>query len=232
MSVAEEDGRVIAGAKGGSREELLQAFKAYDCDGTGSISHDEIRAVVSKLGTKVGDISTLIAAADTDADGKVDFVEFCNYLSPPVSDIDVKEAIAAAAKDGGRDAMLRAFRAFDAKGDGRISREEVRHVVARVGTKVGDVSTLIASADTDGDGFIDYAEFVKVFEAAVNEATTRESSSEGEYETDSEDGGEDEAKDDGVDDRVEAGGKAGAARPPVSVWLGQSHSRRAPPLRP
>ena len=86
----------------------------------------------------------------------------------------------AAAKDGGREALLRAFRAFDTKGDGRISREEVRHVVARVGTKVGDVSTLIVSADTDGDGLIDYAEFVKSFEAAAKGAAERASSSEGE----------------------------------------------------
>ena len=60
------------------------------------------------------------------------------------------EALTAAAS-GGRDELRRAFRTYDSSGDGRISMDEVRHVVSRLGMSVGEVSTLIAEADADGD---------------------------------------------------------------------------------
>jgi len=57
-----------------------------------------------------------------------------------------------------------AFRVFDKDGNGFISASELRHVMANLGEKMTDeeVDEMIKEADLDGDGQINYEEFVSV----------------------------------------------------------------------
>ena len=54
-----------------------------------------------------------------------------------------------------------AFKVFDKEGKGQLSVAEVRELFTRSGEKLSseEVDALIASADADGSGFIDLAEF-------------------------------------------------------------------------
>ena len=54
-------------------KELEQAFKAFDKDGSGYITKDELKKAMKAMGEKLSDaeINEMIAAADTDKDGKV-----------------------------------------------------------------------------------------------------------------------------------------------------------------
>jgi len=56
------------------------------------------------------------------------------------------------------------FRTFDKDGNGFISASELRHVMANLGEKMTDeeVDEMIKEADLDGDGQINYEEFVSV----------------------------------------------------------------------
>lgn len=57
-----------------------------------------------------------------------------------------------------------AFKVFDKDGNGFISAAELRHVMTNLGEKLSDkeVDEMIREADVDGDGQINYEEFVKV----------------------------------------------------------------------
>ena len=60
-----------------------------------------------------------------------------------------------------------AFRVFDKDGNGFISAAELRHIMTNLGEKLTDeeVDEMIREADIDGDGQINYEEFVKVMMA-------------------------------------------------------------------
>merc|ERR1711988_1462294 len=59
-------------------EIIMEAFKIFDADGSGALSHEEMREVLQKLGEKMDDdeIQDLITAVDQDGDGEVDLKEF------------------------------------------------------------------------------------------------------------------------------------------------------------
>jgi len=57
------------------------------------------------------------------------------------------------------------FAFFDADGDGRISAEELRAVLASLGDdlcSVEDCRRMIGGVDTDGDGFVCFDEFTRM----------------------------------------------------------------------
>jgi calmodulin len=59
---------------------------------------------------------------------------------------------------------LEAFEVFDRDGNGQISAAELMHVMSDLGEDLTDekVNQIISEADTDGDGQINYEEFVQV----------------------------------------------------------------------
>ena len=59
---------------------------------------------------------------------------------------------------------MEAFKVFDKDGNGFLSAAELRHVMTKLGEKLTDeeVDEMIREADVDGDGQINYEEFVKM----------------------------------------------------------------------
>merc|ERR1712159_273278 len=60
--------------------------------------------------------------------------------------------------------IVEAFKVFDKDGNGFISAAELRHVMTNLGEKLTDeeADEMIREADVDGDGQINYEEFVKM----------------------------------------------------------------------
>ena len=58
--------------------------------------------------------------------------------------------------------LTASFRVFDKDGNGYISSAELRHVMTNLGEKLTDeeVDEMIREADIDGDGQVNYEEFV------------------------------------------------------------------------
>jgi calmodulin len=68
-------------------------------------------------------------------------------------------------KDTDREDEIRqAFKVFDKDGNGYITSEELAQVMSNLGEKLsaGELREMMREADTNGDGRIDYQEFVKV----------------------------------------------------------------------
>ncbi|KAL0581448.1 translation elongation factor EF1B gamma [Marasmius crinis-equi] len=67
---------------GDSEEEIKQAFKVFDKDGSGSISAAELRHVMESLGERLSDaeIDAMMKEADVDGDGTISYNEFVKMM--------------------------------------------------------------------------------------------------------------------------------------------------------
>ena len=66
-----------------AEEILLEAFKVFDLDANGFISAKELELAMANLGEKLSDIelAELIKQADTDKDGRINYVEFIAMMN-------------------------------------------------------------------------------------------------------------------------------------------------------
>lgn len=62
-----------------AEEEMRNAFKIFDKDGSGKIDAKELRHAMKSLGETMtdGEVDEMIKAADQDSDGKVDYSGKC-----------------------------------------------------------------------------------------------------------------------------------------------------------
>lgn len=65
-----------------SKSEIIEAFKVFDKDGSGKISADELRSIMTDLGEKLtdGDVDEMIREADKDGDGEINIQEFIEMM--------------------------------------------------------------------------------------------------------------------------------------------------------
>uniref|UniRef100_A0A0D3EME9 EF-hand domain-containing protein n=1 Tax=Oryza barthii TaxID=65489 RepID=A0A0D3EME9_9ORYZ len=148
--------------------EFKEAFSLFDKDGDGNpcltslppsrcITTKELGTVMRSLGQNPteAELQDMINEVDADGNGTIDFPEFLNLMARKMKDTDSEEE------------LKEAFRVFDKDQNGFISAAELRHVMTNLGEKLTDeeVDEMIREADVDGDGQINYDEFVKVMMA-------------------------------------------------------------------
>ncbi|RUS78137.1 hypothetical protein EGW08_014110 [Elysia chlorotica] len=100
------------------------------------------------------ELQDMINEVDVDGNGTIDFAEFLTMMSRKRTDGDEDEEI------------REAFRVFDKDGNGFISKFELRQVMSNLGEKLTDaeIDEMIREADMDGDGQVNYDEFVKMMQ--------------------------------------------------------------------
>lgn len=134
--------------------EFKEAFLIFDKDGDGSISTKELGTVMRSLGQNPTEeeLEIMIREVDEDGSGTIDFKEFLGLIAKKMQDCDSE------------DDLVDAFRAFDIDGNGCISANELKYVLANVGEKLTEeeIEEMIRETDTDGDGLIDYKEFIRI----------------------------------------------------------------------
>merc|ERR1711898_75185 len=134
--------------------EFKEAFSLFDKDGDGTITPKELGTVMRSLGQNPteAELQDMINEVDVDGSGTIDFPEFLNLMARKMKDTDSEEEI------------KEAFKVFDKDGNGFISAAELRHIMTNLGEKLTDeeVDEMIREADIDGDGQINYDEFVKI----------------------------------------------------------------------
>ncbi|KAG8484857.1 hypothetical protein CXB51_021279 [Gossypium anomalum] len=161
--------------------EFKEAFSLFDKDGDaetivlfpsfvsnarciGCITTKELGTVMRSLGQNPteAELQDMINEVDADGNGTIDFPEFLNLMARKMKDTDSEEE------------LKEAFRVFDKDQNGFISAAELRHVMTNLGEKLTDeeVDEMIREADVDGDGQINYDEFVKVMMAKRREKAT------------------------------------------------------------
>ncbi|XP_063693335.1 uncharacterized protein LOC134825124 isoform X2 [Bolinopsis microptera] len=134
--------------------ELKDIFAMFDKDNSGSIDVNELESMVSSLGITATkeDLNDMIAEADIDKSGTIEFDEFKTLIGPHFQ------------KEKPPEDYIDAFNFFDKDGDGFISRTELRTIMNTVDSKLAesDIEDMIKEADQNGDGKIDFDEFIKM----------------------------------------------------------------------
>jgi len=147
-------------------------------DGNGEITTAELGTALRTLGQSLteAELRAMICEFDTDGNGVIDFQEFLAMMARKMRDNEGEEEI------------KEAFKTFDRDGNGYISARELKSVMALqgkgahsgllwatymrrslthlLGEQLTDteVDEMIREADVDGDGQINYQEFVRVIQ--------------------------------------------------------------------
>ena len=144
----------------GITEEMLVAkeygfkemFKRADKNKDGQVSKEECKLVLEKIFGNLPQKTILLMVnyADQNGDGNVCYQEFSDIMKQKIR----------------RENLFKEFEMLDNNGDGKISHQEIKKVIAKVG-KVqktdAEIDKIIRDVDDDGDGYLDYNEFLKVF---------------------------------------------------------------------
>ncbi|CAL0302534.1 unnamed protein product [Lupinus luteus] len=140
--------------------EFREAFSLFDKDGNGCITTKELGTVIRTLRRNLteAELKDMINEVDANGNVTIDFREFLNLMAGKMRNTDSEED------------LKEAFHVFDKDQNGFISAAELHHVITNLGEKLTDeeVDEMIREADVDGDGQINYDEFVKVMMAKMS----------------------------------------------------------------
>jgi len=134
--------------------EFKEAFDEFDKDGSGTISTKELLGVMRSMGQNPteDELLALVMEVDLNGDGTIDFPEFLEMMKQKSSEAD-QEAD-----------LKEAFKIFDRDKDGFIDMKELKKVANMLGATLSkeEVDEFMKEADIDGNGKLDYDEFVKM----------------------------------------------------------------------
>ncbi|CAN6276587.1 unnamed protein product [Urochloa humidicola] len=131
---------------------LKQMFNNMDTDNSGTITVEELKEGLRKLGSKISEaeVQKLMEAVDVDKSGSIDYTEFLTAMMNKHK-LEKEED------------LIRAFQYFDKDNSGYITRDELEQAMAEYG--MGDeasIKQVLDEVDKDKDGNIDYEEFVEM----------------------------------------------------------------------
>jgi len=133
--------------------DLVGIFNKIDKNGDGEISIDEFKVGIQSLSGKTKeDIEGVFNKLDADQNGSINYTEF--IAATMSQSMYLKE-----------EKIFQAFKMFDKDGNGKITPEEIKAVLGsdenfKNQKDPGFWEQLIADADLNGDGVIDYNEFI------------------------------------------------------------------------
>ncbi len=130
-------------------EGLKELFHSIDTDGSGTITFEELQESLEKQECTLpkGEIESMMREMDLDGDGTINYHEF---VTATLNQAQLE-------KD---DNMRKAFRYFDKDGNGTISLDELKEAAKEFSMSASDMEEVLKEVDTNGDGSIDYEEFL------------------------------------------------------------------------
>ncbi|KAF1575878.1 UNVERIFIED_CONTAM: Calmodulin, partial [Eudyptes robustus] len=133
-------------------EEFKEAFELFDKDGDGRVTALELGIVMQSLGhtPTEQELIDMVNEIDEDGNGSIELEEFVKMMSRKVKDTETEKE------------LQEAFQVFDKDNDGYISAVELRFVMMNLGEDLSEdeVYEMIKEADLDGDGKVNFTEFV------------------------------------------------------------------------
>ena len=130
------------------------AFYLFDKANTGTIDADDLKDVFQSLGEHLCDvdIANILEEVDQQNIGKVDWGQFLNLMECNIGGYDENDELRAA------------FKFFDVNDSGYLCAEGLFRILTSLGEKLSreEADAMINEADTDGDGLVNFEDFVKM----------------------------------------------------------------------
>ena len=138
-------------------DHLKKAFETLDKNGDGNITLKELKDGLSGVKNK-DELLAIMEGADTDGSGCINYTEF--IAATMEQNLYLKE-----------ENLRTAFRMFDKDGSGKISIDEMKQALGSgidgQTTNEEEWNQLIKEVDIDGDGEIDFEEFITMMKKHI-----------------------------------------------------------------
>jgi len=133
-------------------KKLREQFKTMDEDGSGEVEITELAKVLGNLKPK--EVKKIMESMDVDKDGKISITEFSvAFLNRKIS--------------SQQERMWKVFQGMDLNNDGVLDKEEIAKALGDKGQlSKEEAVALMKQVDKDGNGKIEYTEFLEAWHAA------------------------------------------------------------------
>ena len=132
-------------------KELKEIFYEMDVNKDGTLTIEEIKKCLLKLKSNKElnneEIENLFKGIDTNNSKKIEYTEFISAA------FEEKEYLK-------EEKLLITFKVFDKDGTGKISKDDIKKILNKEDIEEEDLKQFINKFDLDGDGEIDYYEFL------------------------------------------------------------------------
>ncbi|XP_014271623.1 troponin C, isoallergen Bla g 6.0101 [Halyomorpha halys] len=137
---------------------LKKAFGAFEIEGKNTIPTNELSTILEMMGIRQTQetINTLIREFDPWGSGEIDFDSFSELSSRYMAEEENPEQM--------QQELREAFRLYDKEGNGYITTEVMREILAELDDTIPDyeLDQMIDEIDADGSGTVDFEEFMEV----------------------------------------------------------------------
>ncbi len=120
----------------------------------GKIDLAKLGILMEELGHKLNEeeLEDMMKEIDLDGNGSLDFNEFVQMMEKKMRETETEAELSEA------------FKVLDRDSNGSINAHDLKHVMLALGDKVTDeeVEGMMKEADLDGDGCINYQEFIRI----------------------------------------------------------------------
>ena len=134
--------------------DLQQSFDVYDRDKDGLVSFTELSDLMNYVGAKCteSELQDLVNEVDVNERGHISKDDFISLMGRKLKDSDTE------------DELIEAFQIFDKDNSKLISAKKLLDVFRKIDDtiKEEEVLQMIKENDVDGDGFLNYDEFVRM----------------------------------------------------------------------
>ena len=134
-------------------EEYKKIFKLYSNGEDGYINKSELATIFKSINIDASDeeIKEIMKQLDLEEKNEINYNEFLSLINQGEKCFDVQEEV------------LKAFKVFDKDGNGLINIKELKDIMLSVGNNwnENEINEMLADADYDMDGYINYEEFVR-----------------------------------------------------------------------
>ena len=140
-----------------TKADYMDAFNMFDTNHDGTINSQKIGELMRKLGKNPTEsqLNQIIGNIAKNGSKQIGFDDFVELMEQKNKENDPEIEI------------INMFQIFNKENNGLISNEELFHIIRTFGETLTyeEIQEIITEADVDGDGFINYEEFVRMMMA-------------------------------------------------------------------
>ena len=137
-----------------TKTDYKDSFNLFDTNHDGTINSQKIREIMQKLGKNPTEqqLIQIIENVAKPGSDKIRFDDFTDFMEKKNKENDTEIEI------------INTFQIFAVENNGLIPNEELFHIIRTFGETLTDkeIEEIISEADVDGDGYINYEEFVRM----------------------------------------------------------------------